>query len=360
MSENINQIEMIPCNNPSGIVCFDTETTDINPEFGEILQVSFVDGEGNVLLNSLVKPIRAKSWPSAQEVNKISPRKVKDAPTLSELAPKIKGILDSADTLVAYNIKFDLSFLRAANLGFEYYIHPKTKVDVMIDYAEVVGEWNSYYGNYKWKKLIDCANHYNFDWSSTGTHAHDSLGDALATLYCYPLVKHDLEEKREKARLEQIELGKKEIQRLKNNENYLKDNEPYFNKVFIEDFRNIIEARLMNLGDVNIPCNYIKPLNLLILSIFGGWVALDRFYLLYKTIKSGVGIKPSVQITIALFKILLFYLSFKAKFFIFIFAFMYLWDIVFAFKHAKLKNEQILVAYTNTYVVNLNNYSGRW
>lgn len=360
MKEIINKTDIIPCDNPSGIVCFDTETTGIYTYNNEILQVSFVDGEGNVLLNSLVKPVNRKQWPDAQKINGISPKMVKDAPTLADLAPAIRGILASAKVLVAYNMDFDVSFLKAANLNFGLYIHPETKIDVMIDYAEVAGKWNDYHGDYKWQKLVDCANHYGFDWSTTGTHAHDSLGDALATLYCYPLVRKDLEEKRERIKKYQRELAHKEIQRHENNIKYLNDNAQYFNKRFIKDFLNIAESRKADLSSVKHSCNYVKPITVFIISCLGGSLAIDRFYLAFKMLKSNIRGMSVIHALFACLKVLYMILAIITKFFVYIFLFVYIWDIVFSFKHAKKTNEQFLVMDADLCYGNLFNYTGKW
>ena len=61
----------------------------------------------------------------------------------------------------------------------------KKVVDVMNDFAYVYGEYSEYYDDYKWQTLSTCADYYDFDWKTTGTHSPDSLGDCLATLHCY-------------------------------------------------------------------------------------------------------------------------------------------------------------------------------
>ena len=68
----------VPCAIWSGIIVFNTETTGPDPFGGhdEILQISIIDVEGNVLLNSYVKPRWHESWPEAEAVHGITPEMV--------------------------------------------------------------------------------------------------------------------------------------------------------------------------------------------------------------------------------------------------------------------------------------------
>ncbi len=52
--------------------------------YDEILSVSIIDQDGNVLLNTLCKPQKRKSWASAQEIHGISPAMVKNQPTFED------------------------------------------------------------------------------------------------------------------------------------------------------------------------------------------------------------------------------------------------------------------------------------
>lgn len=157
------------------LIVIDTETTGLKPGHDEILQLSIIDGDENVLFNEYIKPIRRKRWPKAQEINGIAPKMVKDCKTLDELHDQIQGILDSADFIVAYNWSFDRQMLVAA--GFKvrqpYY-------DVMKEFAPIYGEYDSYHDDYTWKSLSVCADYFSYEFK-----AHDSLEDTKATLFCY-------------------------------------------------------------------------------------------------------------------------------------------------------------------------------
>ena len=94
------------------IVSFDTETTGVSPLDDELLQITIVDENENILLESYIKPAFRTSWKNAEQVNRITPSDVIGAPTALELAPKIKEIFDKADIICGYNVGFDIDFVK--------------------------------------------------------------------------------------------------------------------------------------------------------------------------------------------------------------------------------------------------------
>ncbi len=168
--------------NETGIVVFDTETTGLSSRSDEMVQFSACDGDGNILINTYLRPTKHTEWPGAEAVNGISPEMVKDAPTLEEVADQIKEVLSSAKLLIGYNIGFDLGFVSS--------IWQPSKdlkmVDVMLDFAREYGEWNDYFGDYKWQKLTTAARYYHYEFK-----AHDSMNDVFATLYVYQRMQEE-------------------------------------------------------------------------------------------------------------------------------------------------------------------------
>lgn len=67
LMQRASQYPSIPCNNPSGIIVLDTETTGLNWEDDELLQISIIDGDGNTLINEYVKPYWTDQWEEAQK-----------------------------------------------------------------------------------------------------------------------------------------------------------------------------------------------------------------------------------------------------------------------------------------------------
>ena len=168
-------------------IVIDTETTGLNADTDELLQVSIIDSQGNTLFNSYIKPLFTENWDGAMAVNHITPEMVANAPNIIEVKQEINKIINSANVIVGYNTYFDLSFLSA--VGIEN--SKATVIDVMQDFADIYGEWSDKYGCNKWQKLTKCAEYYGYDWENDT--AHDSLADCRATLYCYKKMKEQKE-----------------------------------------------------------------------------------------------------------------------------------------------------------------------
>lgn len=173
----MGRLEKLRAIDPGQIIVFDTETTGIGAGNNEILQLSIIDGLGNVLFDDIIKPERRKRWNKAQEIHGISPDDVKDKQTLIERREEIEPIFKHAKLYVGYNVEFDLSFLHASGLS----IPNRQKFDVMVEFAKIHGEYDEYHNDYRPCKLVDCAAYYDlmdFD-------AHDSMADVRATLHCF-------------------------------------------------------------------------------------------------------------------------------------------------------------------------------
>lgn len=182
------------------MIVIDTETTGVspnperdpdNPESpraipDEILQLSIIDGKGNVLLDTYVKPEHHTEWPAAEAVNHITPEMVQDAPSFSEIRDQVQRIFDETRMVVGYNVDFDLEFLEAAGIQKPDHMW---RTDVMEWFAGVYQEKDTNRDDYKWQKLTTCSSYYGFDYEALygkdSEHAHSSLYDARATLFCY-------------------------------------------------------------------------------------------------------------------------------------------------------------------------------
>ena len=162
---------------PEKVMVLDIETTGLHAPEDEVLFLAIIDGTGETLFYDSFKPEHNTAWPEAQAVNGISPDDVADGSIFTEETEYINLLLAKAAVIVGYNHEgFDLPFL--AQFG----VCPPEDVklvDVMIDYAEIKGEWDKNHQDWKWQKLTACAAHYGYQYQ-----AHDSLEDVKATLFC--------------------------------------------------------------------------------------------------------------------------------------------------------------------------------
>lgn len=173
-------------------IVFDTETTGLYAGEDEILQLSIINGNGDVLFNEYIKPSRRKKWTDAQRIHHISPQTVKNCKTFRHYKKQIQEIFDSVNIIIAYNAVFDIRFLNAVGIDtwritkphekdlIEFALNPEKKItlDPMIDFAEIYGEFSEYHNAYKWQKLTTAARYYGYQFN-----AHDSLEDVRATLH---------------------------------------------------------------------------------------------------------------------------------------------------------------------------------
>ena len=148
-------------------IFLDTETTGLDPDDDEILQLSIIDGDGNVLLNSKYRPERHSVWYDAQRIHQIAPSDVASCPPIAEDLARIQAILDNAQQVYAFNAPFDFAFLGALGL----HLDSERGFDTMRLYARK-------FHRKEYIKLTVAASESRYSY-----HAHDALADCYATLH---------------------------------------------------------------------------------------------------------------------------------------------------------------------------------
>ena len=93
------------------VLFFDLELTGFY-DHDEILSITVIDGNGDMVMDTLVKPEHTKKWNRTEKIHGISPEMVVDSPLLSELTPKIKEIFEGADNIIAYGVSTDFSHIK--------------------------------------------------------------------------------------------------------------------------------------------------------------------------------------------------------------------------------------------------------
>lgn len=175
--EKTNTLPAVKCNNPTKLIAFNIKTTGTNIENDEILQISIIDGNGEVLIDEYVKPYWTDEWDAAEKRHGIKPKDVINATFPHDLLPKIKGIFESTEILVAYDIKFNLQML--ATWGI-YPTEQQKQYDVMKEFEPIFNKWKLENGSHMRQTLTSCANYFNYKIVKT-----NGLEEAKATLHCY-------------------------------------------------------------------------------------------------------------------------------------------------------------------------------
>ena len=151
-------------------VYLDTETTGLDPDRDELLEIAIVDELGNTLVDTLIRP-RRRQWPVAQGIHGIAPQDVKGAPLLEDVTPELVAAV-SGKRLVIYNAAFDMGFLPEAVGRAAALIECCMEV-----FAEEYGEYSDYHGDYRWQSLDTAAHYVDHAWCGS---PHRARSDALA------------------------------------------------------------------------------------------------------------------------------------------------------------------------------------
>jgi DNA polymerase-3 subunit epsilon len=148
----------------------DTETTGLG-NAAEIVEISILDHNGGVLLDTLVRPRR--SIPAdAIQVHGIRNEMVRDAPTWMHVWPQVESILAGRQVGI-YNAEFDLRMMRQSHhvIGLPWRRFPGQEFCVMRLYAD-------FYGSRRWQRLEDAGRQSGINLPNS----HRARGDTLLTL----------------------------------------------------------------------------------------------------------------------------------------------------------------------------------
>ena len=149
-------------------VILDIETTGLlNDPYAEIIEIAVIDMEGNVLLDTLVKPRRAiDENGKAFQVNGITNEMVKNARSWQAVCGDLMEILWGQEKIaLAYNAKFDIAMIERQSAA-------KLESECLM---ELYSRW---YGGYTRHKLCDAAAHFGI----TATQTHRAVDDCQMAL----------------------------------------------------------------------------------------------------------------------------------------------------------------------------------
>jgi len=148
-------------------VILDTETTGLT-EKDVIIQIAIIDLNGNELVNTNVRSIKAKRISKeATEVHGINTNMLRFAPSFGEIIDDIYKLSKNKIFLI-YNAEFDGRMLKQTCYYNNLNSFNIRAICIQKLYSIFKGEWSEYYNNYKFQKLPNSS--------------HNAKGDCLATL----------------------------------------------------------------------------------------------------------------------------------------------------------------------------------
>jgi DNA polymerase III epsilon subunit-like protein len=156
-------------------VYLDTETTGLERN-DEIIEISIIDDEGQVLFESLIKP--SQPIPAAStRIHGIAFQDVQSARTWPIVWQQVRSALFGR-LVIIYNEEFDLRMMQQSHARYKLPWREKFNTyDLMKLYAEYRGEWDSARRSYKYHSLDAAGKQCNISLPN----AHRATADTLLT-----------------------------------------------------------------------------------------------------------------------------------------------------------------------------------
>ena len=161
-------------------VVLDTETTGLGSR-DRVVEISCIDRNGNVLVDSLVNPGIAIPVASTA-IHGISDTDVADKPSLPALWPLVRNAVRSAECVLVYNAAYDCRLIRQSLEGHGTAIAQAGQLTwgcIMELYAQFYGQYSEYHGSYTWQKLVTAVNQCGLRMEGP---SHRALADTRASL----------------------------------------------------------------------------------------------------------------------------------------------------------------------------------
>jgi DNA polymerase III subunit epsilon len=156
-------------------VYLDTETTGLERS-DEIIEISIIDDEGQVLFSSLVKPSQPIPA-SSTRIHGITDAEVRTARSWPVVWPEVRAALFSR-MVVIYNEEFDVRMMQQSHARYRLPWRDKfATFDLLKLYAEFRGEWDPRKGGYRYHSLASAGQHCQISLPN----AHRSTADTLLT-----------------------------------------------------------------------------------------------------------------------------------------------------------------------------------
>ena len=158
------------------VLFFDLELTGVY-DHDEIISVSITNANGEILMDTLVKPARKKKWNRTEKIHGITPAMVQDAPLLDEIIPTLKEMFANADNLIAFGVSTDYSHIKYIydSISEQEALRKKTRCCAL----EFVRFQNEHYPEDNHASLVDAMRTMGIGWDGI---PHSSIADTIACM----------------------------------------------------------------------------------------------------------------------------------------------------------------------------------
>lgn len=165
-----------------GTVFLDIETTSYNDNSAkydnDILQISIIDENEDVLIDQYCKPRKKESWENASKINSIYFSAVSDCPRFLDVKPYVQDIFERADKIVVFDYYFVKDYLEK----YKFDLHKFRLTTPVYE----LRQYNVAHGieNPKWMTLENAADQFDLIYDR-----NNSLEDARAILKIYNFIE---------------------------------------------------------------------------------------------------------------------------------------------------------------------------
>lgn len=165
-----------------GTVFLDIETTSYNDNSAkydnDILQVSIIDENEDVLIDQYCKPRKKESWENASKINSIYFSAVSDCPRFLDVKPYVQDIFERADKIVVFDYYFVKDYLEK----YKFDLHKFRLTTPVYE----LRQYNVAHGieNPKWMTLENAADQFDLIYDR-----NNSLEDARTILKIYNFIE---------------------------------------------------------------------------------------------------------------------------------------------------------------------------
>ena len=157
------------------VLFFDLELTGFY-DHDEILSITIMNADGEMVMDTLVRPVKKKKWKNTEKIHGITPDMVTDAPTMEELIPSLRRIFDEAENIIAYGVSTDYSHIKYIYSSSEQEaFHKKIRccANEFVRYA------HEHRPDVQHASLTDAMSCFDIQWDGI---AHTSTADTIACM----------------------------------------------------------------------------------------------------------------------------------------------------------------------------------